>query len=124
LTDTQTNASITQKGYSIAINPPAPLILPAPDPATLPSAITTELYVGSIVATGGLPPYTWSVNGVSIPNTGAAVAIADGISVSNNGSNTLSVGGTPTAISNGEPDECPGDRFTGYQPEQLVHHRG
>lgn len=98
LTDTQTNASITQKGYSIAINPPAPLILPAPDPATLPSAITTELYVGSIVATGGLPPYTWSVNGVSIPNTGAAVAIADGISVSNNGSNTLSVGGTPTAI--------------------------
>ena len=34
----------------------------------------------------------------SIPNTGAAVSIADGITVSSNGSNILSVGGTPTAI--------------------------
>jgi large repetitive protein len=98
LTDTKTNASITQNGYSIAFNPPAPLTLPVPNPATLPSAVTNELYAGSIVATGGVPPYTWSVNGVSIPNTGAAVIIADGISVSSNGSNILSVGGTPTAI--------------------------
>ena len=98
LTDTKTNASITQIGYSIAFNPPAPLTLPVPNPATLPSAVANELYVGSIVATGGVPPYAWSVNGVSIPNTGAAVSIADGISVSSNGSNILSVGGTPTAI--------------------------
>jgi hypothetical protein len=98
LTDTKTNASITQNGYSIAFNPPAPLVLPTPNPLTLPSATTNELYAGSIVATGGVPPYTWSVNGVSIPNIGAAVSIADGISVSSNGSNILSVGGTPTAI--------------------------
>ena len=98
LTDTKTSASITQNGYSIAINPPAPLTLPTPNPLTLPSATTNEPYVGSIVATGGVPPYTWSVNGVSIPNTDAAVNIADGVLVSNNGSNVLSVGGTPTAI--------------------------
>ncbi len=98
LTDTKTNASITQNGYSIAISPPAPLLLPTPNPLTLPSATTNELYAGSIVASGGVPPYTWSVNGVTIPNTGTAVSIADGISVSSNGSNILSVGGTPTAI--------------------------
>jgi hypothetical protein len=98
LTDTQTNASITQNGYSVSINPPAPLVLPTPNPLTLPSATTNELYAGSIVATGGVPPYSWSVNGVSIPNTGTAVSIADGISVSSNGSNILSVGGTPTAV--------------------------
>jgi hypothetical protein len=98
LTDTATNASITQTGYSIAIATPSPVTLPAPNPATLPSATINELYAGSIDASGGVPPYTWSVNGVSIPNTGAAVAIADGVSVSSNGSSVLSVGGTPTAI--------------------------
>lgn len=75
-----------------------PVTLPAPNPDTLPSGTINELYAGSIVASGGVPPYSWSVNGVSIPNTGAAVSIADGISVSSNGSNTLSVGGTPSVI--------------------------
>jgi hypothetical protein len=98
LTDTATNASITQSGYSIAIATPTPVTLPAPNPATLPSATTNELYAGSINASGGVPPYTWSVNGAPVPNTGAAVVIADGISVSSNGSSVLSVGGTPTAI--------------------------
>jgi hypothetical protein len=98
LTDTTTNASFTQNGYSIAITTPVPVSLPAPNPATLPSATVNELYAGSINASGGVPPYSWSVNGVPIPNTGAAVSIADGITVSNNGSNVLSVGGTPTAI--------------------------
>jgi len=98
LSDSSTNASITQSGYSITIGTPAPLTLPTPNPDSLPSATITELYAGSISALGGVPPYTWSVNGVSIPNTGAAVAIADGISVSSNGSNILSVGGTPTVV--------------------------
>jgi len=98
LTDTATKATFTQSGYSIAIITPAPLTLPTPNPTSLPSATTNELYAGSISASGGVSPYTWSVNGVSIPNTGAAVSIDDGISVSSDGSNVLSVGGTPTLV--------------------------
>ncbi len=124
LTDTKTNSSITQNGYSIAVNPPAPLVLPAPNPLTLPSATTNELYSGSIIATGGVPPYTWSVNGVSIPNTGAAVSVANGISVSNNGSNVLSVGGTPTAIQTVNLTNVKVTDLSGHQPDQFVHHCG
>jgi hypothetical protein len=98
LTDTTTNATRTQNGYSIVMATPTPVALPAPNPATLPAGTINELYVGSINASGGVPPYTWSVNGVSIPNTGVAVSIADGISVSSNGSNILSVGGTPSVV--------------------------
>jgi hypothetical protein len=98
LTDTATNNSVTQPAYTIAVVVPTPVSLPAPNPATLPFATTNQAYTGSINAAGGVPPFTWSVNGVSIPNTGAAVAIADGLSVSNNGTNVLSVSGTPTAI--------------------------
>jgi hypothetical protein len=98
LTDTSTNATLTQNGYSIVIATPTPVTLPAPNPDPLPSGTINELYAGSIVASGGVPPYAWSVNGVSIPNTGAAVAIADGISVSSNGSNILSVGGAPSVV--------------------------
>ncbi len=96
LTDTATGESVTQNGYNVTVIAPAPLALPAPNPASLPYAVVNQLYAGSISATGGVPPYTWSVNGVAIPNTGSAVSIADAISVSNDGSNVLAVGGTPT----------------------------
>ena len=98
LKNTSTGFSVTQTGYNIAIGVPTPVTLPAANPTSLPSAVISLPYAGSIVASGGVPPYTWSVNGVPIPNSGAGVSIADGISVSSNGSNTLSVGGTPAAI--------------------------
>ena len=98
LTDTSTNFSITQPAYTIAVVVPTPVSLPAPNPSTLSFATVNQSYTGSIDAAGGVGPFTWSVNGVSIPNTGAAVAIADGLSVSNNGTNVLSVSGTPTVI--------------------------
>ena len=98
LTDTSTNNSVTQTGYSVAVVTPTPVTLPAPNPATLGEGTINEAYTGSIVASGGVPPFTWSINGVSIPNTGSPVAVADGLTVSNNGTNTLSVTGTPTAI--------------------------
>jgi len=98
LTDTSTHSTVTQNGYTIAIATPTPVSLPAPNPTTLPQGTLNEAYTGSIVASGGVPPYTWSINGASIPNTGSLVAVADGLSVSNNGTNTLSVSGTPTAI--------------------------
>jgi len=95
LTDTSTHSTVTQNGYTIAIATPTPVSLPAPNPTTLPQGTLNEAYTGSIVASGGVPPYTWSINGASIPNTGSLVAVADGLSVSNNGTNTLSVSGTP-----------------------------
>ena len=75
----------------------AALVLPAPNPTTLGSATTTQSYSGSIVATGGVPPYTWKVNGSSVPTNGTLVSLGDGLSVSNTGGGTLSVSGTPTA---------------------------
>ena len=98
LTDTATNFSITQTGYNIAIGTPPPVGLPTPNPASLPFAVINQPYTGSIVASGGVTPYTWSVNGVSIPSNGTAVLIADSIMVSSNGTNVLSVGGTPTVL--------------------------
>jgi hypothetical protein len=97
LTDTGTGASVTQNGYTIAVSNPTPVTLPTPNPVTLPSATANESYTGSINAAGGVAPYAWSVNGASIPNTGSAVTISNGITVSNNGGNMLTVGGTPTA---------------------------
>jgi len=61
----------------------AALVLPAPNPTTLGSATTTQSYSGSIVATGGVPPYTWKVNGSSVPTNGTLVSLGDGLSVSN-----------------------------------------
>ena len=97
LKDTTTNVSITQNGYTVAITTPTPVTLPAPNPPSLPSGLINQLYAGSIIAAGGVPPYTWSINGTTLPNNGTPTLIADGISVSSNGTNTLSVGGTPTA---------------------------
>ena len=96
LKDTTTGVSVTQNGYSISIS--VPVTLPAPNPASLPTAIVNQPYTGSIIATGGATPYTWSVNGTPIPNTGTAVIIANGISVSTDGGNILTVSGTPTAL--------------------------
>ena len=97
MTDTKTNTSFTQNGYSIVVSTPTPVTLPTPDPPSLPSAIVNQLYAGSITASGGVPPYAWSINGTTIPNSGTPVLIADGLSVSSNGGTTLSVGGMPTA---------------------------
>jgi hypothetical protein len=81
--------------YTVAVKPPTPLQLQAP--GALAGATTNQLYGASINASGGSGSgYVFSINGVQVPTTGAAVLIADSISVSNNGSSTLSVSGTPT----------------------------
>jgi hypothetical protein len=95
VTDSATGLSATQNGYTIAVNEPTPVTLPSPNPITLPSANENQGYNGSINASGGTGPYTWTVNGVTITNNGT-ITIANGITVSNNGSNVLSVGGDPT----------------------------
>jgi hypothetical protein len=82
---------------SFTVSTAPTLTLPAPNPATLGAATITAAYTGSIVATGGLSGYTWTVNGTPVPTNGSAVALSDGISISNNGGTSLSVTGTPTA---------------------------
>jgi hypothetical protein len=83
--------------YSIAVNPPTPLTLPAS--GALASATTNIAYSNSINANGGSGSgYVFTVNGTQIPTNGTLVAISDGISVSSSGSNLLSISGTPTAV--------------------------
>jgi hypothetical protein len=77
----------------------AQLALPAPNPSSLPSAVENHSYNGSVSATGGVSPYSWTVDGQVIPTNSTPVSISNGISVSNNGSNVLSVSGTPTTTS-------------------------
>jgi hypothetical protein len=85
--------------YTIAVNPPSPLALPAA--GSLAGATTNTAYNGSIVATGGSGSgYVFTVNvgstPTAVPTTGTQVTVADSIWVSNNGSSTLTIGGTPT----------------------------
>ncbi|MGD0735693.1 MAG: putative Ig domain-containing protein [Terracidiphilus sp.] len=98
LTDTTTNASVTQTGYSIVVSNPAPLTLPTPNPGSLPSATVNQNYSGQINSAGGVgPTYTWTVNSVVIPTNGTSVTESDGLSVSSTGGPTLFVTGTPTS---------------------------
>jgi hypothetical protein len=96
--DTGTGNTVGPFTYSIVVSNPAALTLPTPNPVTLPSATVNQVYTGSINASGGVGPnFTWTVNSTAIPVNGTAVGISDGISVSNNGSNILTVAGTPTS---------------------------
>lgn len=92
LTDTTTGASVSD-GYTIVVTNPTPLTLPAPNPASLPSATQNQSYSGSINATGGIGPYTWKINGATVSGS---VTLSDGISASASGE-ILSMSGTPTA---------------------------
>jgi len=95
--DTVTNLTVGPYTYSIVVSNPAPLILPTPNPTSLPSATVNQAYSGAINATGGASPYTWTVNAVPVPTNGTAVTVSNGLSVSNMGGNTLTVAGTPTS---------------------------
>jgi hypothetical protein len=97
LTDTTTSQSVGPYTYSIVVSNPATLTLPTPNPSSLPSATVNQNYSGAINATGGASPYTWTVNGTTVPTNGTAVSLTNGLNVTNTGGNTLSVGGTPTS---------------------------
>ncbi|HEV2215060.1 MAG TPA: putative Ig domain-containing protein, partial [Terracidiphilus sp.] len=95
LTDTTTSNSITQLSYMVVVSNPQPLVLPAPNPSSLPAATVSQAYVGSIQATGGVGPYTWKINGTTV--TGTPTLLSNGLSATNTGGTTLSIGGTPTS---------------------------
>ena len=104
VTDTTTGQTITQV-YIVSITaPPAPS-LPASNPA---AATVGQSYTGSITTTGGVGPnYTWTINGTVLATNGSPVSIGDGLSVSNNGTDVLSISGSPTSVST-----SPGVQFT------------
>jgi hypothetical protein len=97
LTDTVTSVSVGPITYSIVVSNPATLTLPAPNPSSLPSATNGQSYSGTINATGGASPFTWTVNSTVVPTNGTAVSLTNGLSVTNTGGNTLSVAGTPSS---------------------------
>jgi hypothetical protein len=82
---------------SFTVSTAPTLTLPAPNPATLGPATITASYTGSIVASGGLSGFTWTVNGIPVPTNSSLVALSDGLSVSSNGGTALTVSGTPTS---------------------------
>jgi hypothetical protein len=70
--------------FSIAVNSPAPLSLPAPNPASLGPAIAHVGYVGYLAVTGGAPPYTWTITGLpgtmtSFPGTPISSVAGNGV---------------------------------------------
>jgi len=93
--DSNTLVTVGPYTYTINVNNAPPLTLP---PAgALPNATINQNYSGGINASGGVGPYTFTVNGSAIPTDGSQVAVADGIWISSTGGNTLSIGGTPTS---------------------------
>ncbi len=90
-----TNTTVSQT-YTILVSNPTPLSLPTPSQANLGSALVNYPYTEGFSASGGIGPYTWTVNSNILPSNGSPVLISDGISVSNGGGNSLSISGTPT----------------------------
>jgi len=69
----------------------------------LPGGTAGTAYSASINATGSITQttstynYLWTVNGNSVPTNGTAYTLSNGISFTNTGGWTLSIGGTPNA---------------------------
>ena len=72
----------------------APLTLPLTNPSSLPSGTVNQSYIGSINASGGVGPYTWAINGITV--TGTPMTLSNGLSATSTGGGTLSITGTPT----------------------------
>jgi hypothetical protein len=96
LTDTITGATFTQNGYTITISTPTPVSLPTPSSTIPGSATVNQSYTGTITATGGVSPYTWSINGTTV--TGGGLSLGNGLSASSSGGTSLTITGTPTTL--------------------------
>jgi hypothetical protein len=95
LTDTSTGNFITQT-YSITITTPVAVSLPTPNPTSLGSATQNVSYTGYINASGGVGPYTWSINGTTVTSSGLSLGNGT-LTAYNGGGNTLTISGTPSA---------------------------
>jgi hypothetical protein len=94
LTDTTTGNSITQT-YSIQITTPTPVNLPSPSSSVPGPATANQSYTGSINASGGVPPYTWSINGATV--TSGGLTLGNGtLTAYSSGGSSLDISGTPS----------------------------
>jgi hypothetical protein len=93
VTDSLGNSVTTT--YTITVTNPTPVTLPATNPSSLPSATVNQAYNGAIDASGGVSPYTWSINGTTV--TSGGISVGNGLSASSTGGSTLSITGSPTA---------------------------
>jgi len=98
-----TNAVAGPYTYDITINNQQPLTLPPADDKTPGTAAVGVAFNAGINASGGVGPYTFTVNGTAVPTNNTLMALSDGLSVSSSGGNTLLITGTPTATSAGIP---------------------
>jgi hypothetical protein len=99
LTDTAANnVSITQTGYTISVSNPTAVTLPpaSPQPSSLPAATVNQSYTGNIDSSGGVGPYTWTVNGAPTNGSGGA-SLGNGLAAVNTGGSALLITGTPTS---------------------------
>jgi hypothetical protein len=93
VTDTATGNSITQNGYNITISNPTPVSLQS---GSLTPATVNQDYNGAINVSGGVPPYTWSINGTTVGSS--CYSLGNGnMCATSNGGTYLSVYGTPTS---------------------------
>jgi len=81
--------------YTLDVDDPLPIALPIPNPSSLSAAVLRLAYVGAVAASGGVPPYSWGVNGNMLG--GRTFGIGGGLLASASG-NTLVIGGTPVAL--------------------------
>ena len=94
--DSNTLVSVGPVLYTITVSSAPQLTLPTPNPNSLGSATVNQSYSGTISASGGVPPYTWTVNGTAVPTSGSS-PLSDGLGVSTNTSgNPLAISGTPS----------------------------
>ena len=99
LKDNTANSSISQT-YTISISTPTAPSLPSPSSTVPGPATVSQTYNGSLIATGGVgPTYTWTVNGATVSGsqTLGPTGLASQFSVSNSGSSSLSISGSPTS---------------------------
>jgi hypothetical protein len=100
LTDTTTNKTYGPITYAIAVGPATPLAL-TPNPNPLPTGTVGQNYNGTITASGGSGTYTSfqvmvGSNLMTVPSAGnGQLLVANGISVSMQGTNMLVISGTP-----------------------------
>ena len=96
LTDGTTGASVTVGGYNITVSNPTPVSLPTPSSIVPGSATQNQSYNGSITVTGGVAPYTWSINGTTV--TAGGLALSNSLTATSTGGTSLTIGGTPTSL--------------------------
>lgn len=85
IADIETGATTSQQ-YTINLSYPTPVTLPASSPDPFPAATVGQSYSATITAIGGVPPFTWTINGQSPSN----YAMSNGLTAGSNG-NTLTV---------------------------------